>query len=269
MAIGLPQVVVHIICQYAARWTILPWVDMYAPKSVQGENDDNVPCELSYMTYLFANPLAYDLFTKKIDDSLSDISWEDLSRNPSEWALDLLESNQDKIDPSGLCRNTNHRVIKLLESIPRENWDLGFMAANPTTVQLIVDKLMNINPSWIMWNPGGENLICRYKIPIDYSALAGNPASWAVEMVKKYFTAGGDINWTALCANYHSWAIEKIREEIMIDPCKICWVNLSANPGAINILNANRDKITIEIWENPAIFELTIPSGLDAVIMLL
>jgi hypothetical protein len=260
MVVKFPKEIAQLICQYCAQWTVLPWVEEYAPKTAPGEDDDYVPCEVSYESYLFANPLAKDL----IEARGLEIHWGDLSRNPAHWAVELLETRRNDVDPGELCRNTNPRAIKMLENFDPSFWDRGYLLANPAAMHLFAGSVMDTHPSWLMWNPNGEALIKAHKVPIDYPALAGNSASWAVEMMKQY---PGEINWVALCANRHTWAIEKIREQIRVNPGKICWANLSANPAAIDILKANRDKITIEIWENEAIFELTVSRGFHAVIM--
>ena len=201
---------------------------------------------------LCLNPSLIELVEKKIeisennleigDDNDEVLIWNQLSKNPSSTAVELIrrdmegkyafsqlrwhcdcEDADDEIGCicegfdcwSALCTNTNPDAIALLEkNLDRlqENC-LEKLSSNPAAIS-ILEKKLDFMDEWC-WgemssNPAAVHILQENLDKVDWYILSGNPAA------------------TTILQNN-------------ID--KVNWSVLSANPAAISILEENRDKI--------------------------
>jgi hypothetical protein len=86
--------------------------------------------------------------------NFNNICWSNISANPSDEAMELLEKNHTKIDSDNLSLNPNDKAIKLLEKYPDKiNYDNLSLNTNGKALVLIVDKC----PQKINWENVRKN----------------------------------------------------------------------------------------------------------------
>lgn len=184
------------------------------------------------------------------------INWDFLSMNPNPKAIDLLKENPDKINWNYLSQNS--AAIDLLIQNPNKiNWDR--LSMNSNAVHLLYENPDKINWDLIPFNLSIEHF---YNNPImkrfienklAYNLLLMNPSAY--HLFQKESITKVNICWKYLSAN--PAAIELL--EANID--KIYWINLSRNPAAIHLLEANQSKIDwYNFSKNPAIFKSYSPT---------
>jgi hypothetical protein len=114
-----------------------------------------------------------------------------------------------------------------------------------------------------MANPAAKPLIDEMKIPIEYCALAGNPADWAMDLLFGNGIDLRDMNGDAFCANPNP----RVIAYLLANPERIDKEGWNRNPGAIEHLRANPNFVCASIYANPGIFELTVSKELIDVLM--
>jgi hypothetical protein len=86
--------------------------------------------------------------------NFNNICWSNISANPSDEAMELLEKNHTKIDSDNLSLNPNDKAIKLLEKYSDKiNYDNLSLNTNGKALVLIVDKC----PQKINWENVRKN----------------------------------------------------------------------------------------------------------------
>ena len=219
---------------------------------------DWVNLDKLYMVHLFQNPnaLYYILqrgtinlftmaknknFTYLLKKSLSGIYGSALSNNGN--ADRILEKNIYKIgwydlfetpytyddtynvNWSNICRNTNPKIIKVLEKIIETN----------------LDKI-----DWVILsaNPSAICILEKYPDKMNWIALSRNKN--AMHILEKNLDK---IDWDYLCTNPS--AISLLEKNMD----KINWTYLSINPNAIHLFEKNIDKVDWRIMSlNPNIY---------------
>jgi hypothetical protein len=261
-----PIDIARIISDYGAIWTIVPWVNelentiksQFCTDFYGGRMYDEYK-----KTLLNKNPMAEDILTDQ------DLDYLGLTNNPSDWAMDLIESAPvGSYEPCQLVSNPNPRAIAIVDS----NFDsikpykyYGSLLENPGAIELIKSRnilekvelctkyLLYSNPNELAFDLIKNcDQIKHYENNIDALwRLAANPAPWAIKLL-----SGKDIRgyYNILCRNSHPRAIEFLAQHAQYLDSNT-WVIMSGNPGAIDILRTHPDKVSIYIWENPAIFE--------------
>jgi hypothetical protein len=101
--------------------------------------------ELIDWEIISANPGATHLFT---EENMDKICWKSLSRNPHPFAIQLLESNRDKINITELCRNTNatnliRSFLKPILSDPCPIYMFWNLTINPCAVPILKEHPEN------------------------------------------------------------------------------------------------------------------------------
>ena len=232
------------------------------------------PAKINW-TNLSLNPSAIGM----LNDNKDKIKWDQLSRNKSVGAIELLrkkirsENNlsreqledlpdSKKIEWYNLSENPN--AIELLrENIDKIKWDR--LSNNLNAIELLRENKKSINWWTLSENPNAIELLSE-KIKqemkmnvkdlnklddtkkIDWVYLSGNPN--AIELL----IANQDkIDWDALSSNPNAIKLLRANQD------KIDWGELSSNPNAIELLREHRDKIIwSELSSNPNAIELLI-----------
>lgn len=256
----LPTVIIDIIADYAMINAMVSWM----------RDIENNP-EMEHITeykldLLWANPMAEDELRPWINSDK--INGEYLSRNSADWALDILESNPEYRNDTYLVRNTNPRILSMIESkipdwINKQHHILNYFIKNPVAVNII--KKYNLHTSnrfllsSILSNPSDQipEILGDKLYDLDWVNTLGvmsNPAPWAINLIKKYgvYLCCDDAYKNPdpfVCSNILA-NIEDIWEKYPF------WHELiNKNPGLINHLRERPDRISCHIWRNPAIFE--------------
>lgn len=188
--------------------------------------------------------------------------WYKLARNPADWAVDFIEANLDIAQPcpyNYACNQNPRAVAYIARHIDRfDNDDWEMVSTNPSAISLLRAHPTKLDRVYLMWNPMAKPLIDELKIPIDYVALANNPAEWAVDLLLRPGVIASLDSKYGLSGNVNP----RIVAHLLSHPELIEYEALSTNPTAIDHLRANPDKVTASIYANPAIFEPTILAGL-------
>lgn len=256
-----PDGVVDIIAGYAAQWTVAQWL--------QDIKLEDMPVSFVHLPALSLDEQKMQLLSgnPKAEDELHGLMprWHQLCGNSADWALDLLEANPDRIDMGALSCNANPRAIALLEANLIEiHWHN--LSTNRGAIDILSKNLDKISHYGLQQNssPRAIDLIRQLHIVTTRHYLLPNSSSWAVDILLE--TPLDDMEIQLSAGNRHP------RMVALHDPSKMTelgWLMLSTNPGAIDILKAHPHKVTMEIWQNPAIFEPTVPTGLvDALLIL-
>jgi hypothetical protein len=250
--------VLQIIAEYTARWTMLSWILDIKPKVDTAYAKCNQ--EELKMQMLSANPNAKDELEGKTLDSRM------LSRNNADWALDILEADKSLIYWHEFSMNTNPRAIEII----KQNMDkvsMAILSFNPAAIDLLESMPERIARCSIIYNssPRTPELLAKLKIPMPKGCqLCSVSAQWAIDAIVR--DGLRDDTEFYLGSNTHPTAIKWIEDIAMNEPSKIRWDLLSANQCALHILQKNPEKIHIEIFSNPAIFEPIVPAGLIEVL---
>jgi hypothetical protein len=186
---------------------------------------------------LSSNPYAIDLLKE-----IKELEWDRLSGNPN--AIELLRENPKKIDWKQLSANPN--AIELLIENPKKI-DWKQLSANPNAIELLREKIKEEREM------DEDNLydLDSNKI-IDWERLSENPN--AIELLREN---KDNILWGYLSRNTNPKAIELLIERIIYESKlstielkelymlgnTISWDRLSANPNAVELLNANHKLI--------------------------
>lgn len=266
--ICFPIDIARTIGDYVAVWTIVPWVQeleseiksIFQPDMYGGRTYDEYK-----KTLLSQNPMAEDVLIGQDPDYLG------LANNPADWAMDLIESA-----PAGAYEscyfvdNPNPRAIAIMnndfDSIDPDEY-YGSILGNPSAIELIKSRnllekvdleskyMLYINPNELAFDliKGCDQIKQHQNNVQALWCIAANPAHWAVQLL-----INKDVRefYGMLCRNSHPRVITfitKHTQDLKIGD----WMMLSGNSGAMDILRMNPDKVTIYIWTNPAIFELT------------
>jgi hypothetical protein len=189
----------------------------------------------------------------------NNIDWVNMSANTSTEAIEFLSlpENYNKIEWDIFSANTNPKAIEMLIAKESEEFDLENREFNRLKpYEKISWRELSKNPEAISllekkWKD--EKELIKIKDIRQYNKL------------KKI---GYIIDWTALSVNVK--AIDLLRRKIeeenklsekaydRLEPIeKINWWVLSANPKAIQLLEANRDKINwVQLGKNPKAIKL-------------
>jgi hypothetical protein len=269
---GLPEVLRAIICDYAAVWTLLDWINE-GDLSWEGiaKNPNGIDMMLDNKTQahwgqLSRNPNGFYLLR---DELPMLISWDQLMDNPNPAAIAYA------IENIGECKA--HEVDHLLSRSPHA---IEWLIAHP---EWIDHRQLCMNP-----DPRARELLIAHPEWIDNDCLCWNPSQWAMDMVKPlddaltfglssnpyardlllrykeiWQTEWYRMSWRELCKNPSSWGVEMA----LTQPEKINWYNFSANPFAFDWLEAHREKIDWPGFSaNPRIFEPTWREGLAEIL---
>lgn len=195
--------------------------------------------------------------------SLTEIDEFMWSKNPILVELLLNDDLKDFIDFTGLCLNTNPKVISYLEKhLDEIDWHM--LSSNPNAIKLLLNNYDKINWNGLSLNNCAFKLLFENQDKIDWtnicfndnpkiiseiiaknldknlswSALSSNNTNEAFNIIKEN---KDKIDWSCLSFNSNDQAIDLLLE----NPDKINWANLSSNDNEriIEIFNNNQDKI--------------------------
>ena len=212
------------------------------------------------------NPKAIKLLREEIARAKKEgrpdrIVWRELSKN--QYAMDLLNENDTKIDWETFCGNPHPDTISILkrkineDPYNKERYLYWSSLSSNTSDQAIEYLKEEENYGKIDWRvlsdntnlkaiellkvkaetPEGRNDlywfgICRNKNAMDIIEEAN----------RKY---SSEITWSTLVNNTNPRAIVIIKDMLKEDSTKIKWFELSPNPSAIEILLENKENI---VW---------------------
>lgn len=254
-----PNGVAYIIAEYAAQRTVVQWLQdiKMEDMSTGFVNFPAISRDEQKIRYLSGNP--------KAEDVLHGIEARryQLCKNPADWALDMIEADPDMIDMDALSYNPNPRAIALLEANFNEiNWEN--LSVNRGAIHILSKNLDKISSHHLQQNssPQAIDLIRQLHIVVTRHYLLPNSSDWAVDLLLE--TALDDMEIQLCAGNRNPRMIELQDPSKMTD---IAWFMLCINSGAISILKAHPHKVTMEIWQNPAIFESTVPIGLNEALL--
>jgi len=188
----------------------------------------------------------------------NNIDWVNMSANTSTEAIEFLSlpENYNKIEWDIFSANTNPKAIEMLITKESEEFDLEVREFNRLKPY---EKI-----SWKELSKNPEAISLLEKKWEDEKELMRNDRREYNKLKK----IGYIIDWTALSVNVK--AIDLLRRKIdeenklskakydkLEDIEKINWWVLSANPKAIQLLEANRDKINwVQLGKNPKAIKL-------------
>jgi hypothetical protein len=220
---------------------------------------------------------AIKLLETKIQEDENNISWFLLAQNPD--AISIIRKYPEKMNWTALSKNSNaidilrekwekekiliktkHPIYSLLKVDYIVSWDI--LSGNTGAFDLLEEKIQMEKDM-----PPHEYNLLNDKEKIDWGSLSENPE--AVELL--FLKENRDkIVWGSLSKNHsqNPKAIQLLKERVEYEKRlkrrdrlklsnKIDWASLSSNPNAIDILEANQDKINWRILSlNPSIFIL-------------
>jgi hypothetical protein len=188
----------------------------------------------------------------------NNIDWINMSANTSTEAIEFLNlpENYNKIEWDIFSANTNPKAIEMLIAKESEEFDLEVREFNRLKPY---EKI-----SWRELSKNPEAISLLEKKWEEEKELMRNDRREYNKLKK----IGYIIDWTALSVNVK--AIDLLRRKIdeenklskakydkLEDIEKINWWVLSANPKAIQLLEANRDKINwVQLGKNPKAIKL-------------
>ena len=215
------QDIIKMFCEYVHTLTTTPDMDPLIHEKRKQLNWFQLSKQPAAIKFLEANP--------------SHIVWPALQRNPA--AIHLLEASMNKLDYEYICRNP--AAMNLIRSIDlgdgRSDWWkcwLSSISKNPSALHLFEENLEYI--SWLVsaldHNPEAIHLLRKHKDKIkwhlvDMVFVCNSPV--AVQLIEVN-QPGIDWNNDLRSMNYRN--------------C-VDWIDLSCNPGAIHLIEANLDKI--------------------------
>lgn len=274
MSCQFPSDILHIITNYAALWTIVPWVRAIEDTINASDEwpSETQRCEMKAYGLCY-NPMAMDeIINYKISPAA-------LANNPADWAFDIIEPNIEyyEMGVSNFPHNSNPRAIAYIErnidALTSMYWNVLLM--NPGAVELIkkYDGITKASqPDLIYYNNNEAvwDLIKDHYMTIDINniqdALSHNSSSWAQRIliennIEPHITGISSIHDPKIFDMRMS-KYAHLKEDWWTHFDELSLDNLYANPAAIHIIRKYPGKITNSIWENPAIFELTMQSGM-------
>jgi len=246
---------------------------------------------------LSINPYAIELLKEKVQieknmtneeynklETNKKINWKYLSAN--ECAIDILKQYEKDIVWSYFCDNKNPRAFDMIKTrieyekinpltdsedsedsfyFDRIDWNRLAYNENPKIIELVKEKIKEIDLIYLASNPHAMELLEEYHIELYRTGLEENPNPISIELLKKN---PEKIFWKYLSGNPN--AIELIKKRIeyennlsveeyenISDNKKICWPILAKNPNAIELLKKNPKKICWNILSlNPNAIEL-------------
>jgi len=280
-----PKVIAQLIADYAAIYTVLPWVLERAPKLVakrhgssvrysrdeaEGGDDDEKDLdeqieyygpygEPSIYTpdhYLWKNPMAEDFVVGlKVD-------WLALATNPADWALDLLEKFKivDSTFPwTEIYQNTNPRVKWLWakwEELNPEDVCWCDVSANPLGIEKLWTAYRSgtFQPhrysSFIHMNPAAEGFMKATGIALISTYVCANQYPWPAALAAQNSVPILEALRSDYGRNPHSDAIARIRDHIASGGE---WTFQSRddfytnpNPAALDIIRDNPDVFPLQ-----------------------
>jgi hypothetical protein len=175
------------------------------------------------------------------------VNWEFLSRNPSDWARDMLRTNQDNIDWRELAANPAEWARDLLRTLNPDSRNVLRMGLCENVANWAGDMLRE----YMLW-------------PLDWIHLNANPAPWAIALLE---ANPGEKIWPFLCLNSSDWA----GAQLAAYPECIHWRYLSGNGGdwAVALLKANPEKINRRtLYRNDSAWAVSMWSVFDTPIYL-
>jgi hypothetical protein len=226
------------------------------------------------------------------DMNIEDDVWDILSGNPATISL-LQERYPDKIKINSLCENP--QGIDLILRIDKTNINWPKLASNSSATFLFREALKRIKdnvrqePEAEVLEPEQESKALEQEPleqePLESEVPIENMVNYIVvnnimddanvweqlskmSSISDLFEENIDkINWISVCSNTSSIAINLVQQRLLGDlllpenntKSLKYWKQLSANPAALVILNANLDKINVE-WlsknQNPQAINL-------------
>lgn len=201
-----------------------------------------------YGSHLSSNPAAANYLVNRVKK----ICWYNLSANPSDYAIDLLEAYPENINYQMLCNNTNPRAIEILKkNIDKIDWIA--LSGNESAISILREHINEI--FWgefaYIQHPEAIRIIERELPRLDWDMvsvpLGGNPA--AVPILRKH---PDWIDWNTFCVTANTpESIQFIRENLhMAD-----WDALSANEHALPILREFPDRIQQSAFMSQDMFD--------------
>ena len=208
---------------------------------------------------LSKNPEAIELLKERVayekslgleeyNKLLNRINWMYLSKNPN--AIELLKANPSKIHQGSLSENSG--ATDLLEANPA-NIHWGFLSANAGAFKIIIDEYKG-NPKSARINWAGLSSNTNIKAfglfednfdKIHWGNLCQNTNKKAIQLLKLIYKINSG-NYTPLTyktrRSFLSKAIRFLEEKMMNEPTWLDWKHLSANPEAMDILNAEYER---------------------------
>ncbi len=161
----------------------------------------------------------------------------ELSRHPSNNAINFLINNPSFIDMRGLAENTNHKIGPLLEKykdqIDKYTEDRLSESCNP-----VIMNFLEKHPHHIHWYKLCANK-CEQAIRLieqNIDKIIWRPFSSNSSAMHILLENIDKIDWIGLCLNTHPKAIEMLENKINENPDQIMLFFLSENPNAINIM---------------------------------
>jgi len=227
----------------------------------------------------------------------TNIYWHTMSANTSAEAIEFISSleNYHNIFWDFLSTNTNPKAIEMLinkyeeeNKLDEQEFNLlktnkkvswKNLSRNPEAISLLEikwkdEKVLTIyteekdkKGKFKRYDMQQYNKLKKKGYIIDWVEVSQNPK--AKDLLRRKIEEENNlskeeyaslqniekIDWKLLSAN--PGAIELLEEELKIRPQNIDWKSLSKNPKAIHILDANRDKIVWSVFsENPEAGEL-------------
>lgn len=156
------------------------------------------------------------------------ICWDILSAN--QYAIDLLMKNPEEIHWPSFCKNPAAMDI-ILKNPDKIHWES--LSTNPSAIDFLKKNKNKINYSYLIYNDNAFELIKEY-IETNYERMKSLNIIDKTPYFKTYIQS--------LCENKNEHLIQYLYKNYF--EC-LCWEKLNTNPGAIDILLENMDKIKI------------------------
>ena len=207
---------------------------------------------------LSKNPKAIELLKERVEYEnglgleeynklLNRINWLSLSKNPN--AIELLKANPSKIHQGSLSENSG--AADLLEANP-DNIHWGFLSANAGAFKIIIDEYKrNPKSARINWDGLSSNTDTKafglFEDNLDkihWGNLCQNTNKKAIMLLELRYKINSG-NYTPLIyktISFLSKVIRFLEEKRMNEPTWLDWKHLSANPEAMDILNAEYER---------------------------
>ena len=208
---------------------------------------------------LSKNPEAIELLKERVayekslgleeyNKLLNRINWLSLSKNSG--AVELLKANPDKIRWLSLSENSG--AADLLEANPDKIY-WGFLSANAGAFKIIIDEYKgNPKSARINWEGLSSNTNIKafglFEDNLDrihWGNLCQNTNKKAIQLLKLIYKINSG-KYTPITyktrRSFLSKAIRFLEEKMMNEPTWLDWKHLSANPEAMDILNAEYER---------------------------
>jgi len=192
------------------------------------------------------------IINNNLYENFSNNDWQSLCLNENSEAIDLLEKNLDKIHWEKLCFNRSPKAIALLrKNLSKVVW---YCLCNNDTKEAIDLLKENVNKTDFLNLSNNKSPFVAEILKenphfierLNYPSLHSNNASWALDLLEKYFEDENSKKyWEYLSKNTSPRAIDILEKNFD----KICWHTLSANNSlrALDLLEKNKDKISLNM----------------------